>query len=149
MKTDYKQKATCRHIICLLLFTVVFLVSCNKMDENGALDGNWQMTEWRSASGDSIVATNESLHLYYTVKLNLLKFQIFSRPSTYVHTYFRHTGDSLIVTQAFSRPFDDVVPFDSLSAYGCPPDGRFHVDHLSHSTMVLSSSMGRMQFRKF
>lgn len=138
-----------RHILLAVCTLAVCVMSCDKTDENGLLDGNWQMTEWRTADGSTIIATNHTLHLYYTVKLNLLKLQIYGEEPTYVLAYFRHTADSLIVTQAFSRPYDDNLPIDSLSIYGCPPDGRFRITALNHSTLMLQSQDAILSFRKY
>ena len=138
-----------RLILMVLCIMASCVVSCDKMDENGPLDGNWQLTEWRTADGNTIVATNHTLRLYYTVKLNLLKLQIFGAEQTFVLAYFQHTTDSLIVTQAFARPYDDYLPLDSLSIYGCPPDGRFHITALSHNTLKLQSQDAILSFRKY
>lgn len=132
--------------ICIIASSIM---SCDKMDENGMLDGNWQMTEWRTTNGNTVVATNHTLRLYYTVKLNLLKFQIFGAESTYVLAYFNHTNDSLIITQAFARPYDDNLPLDSLAIYGCPADGRFRINRLNHNTLVLQSQDAILSFRKY
>lgn len=143
------MESRARHILSVLCIIASSIMSCDKLDENGLLDGNWQMTEWRTTDGNAIIATNNTLHLYYTVKLNLLKFQIFGAEQTYVLAYFRHTADSLIVTQAFARPYDDDLPLDSLSIYGCPSDGRFHITHLNHNTLVLQSQDAILSFRKY
>jgi len=134
----------------LLLITVICMTACNKMDENGALDGNWQLTEWRTATGDSIIATNHTRKIYYTVKYDILKFQDMLDASNYhCLAYFRHQADTLVVERAFSQPFDDVIPLDSLANYGCPANGRYLIRRLTHEHLVLSSDLGVLTFRKF
>ncbi len=140
MKTIYKL---------LVTMTVACMIACNKMDENGALDGNWQLTEWRTANGDSILATNRSCKIYYTFKLDLMKFQNMNDNNYYCLAYFRHQADTLVVERAFSQPFNDVIPFDSLANYGCPADGRYIINQLTHQRLVLCSSVGTLTFRKF
>ncbi len=130
-------------IICLL----ACLSSCeNKRDTNGDLGGMWQLTEWRDQA-DSVVATNEQ-QIYYHFQLELMKIQRIG-DGTYYLARFTHTQDSLIVDSIYNRPDEELVSFEDMREYGIPRDGRFHVDALSDSHLVLSSQEGTLTFRKY
>ena len=151
---DIKQKNSTRHIRTIttasIIIVMTIFLSCDKMDENGALDGNWQLTEWRDAETDSIIATRYTYKLYYTVKLNLIKFQDMGHiASPFCLAYFRHKGDSLMIDRAFIRPDDTDIPLDSLGKYGCPADGKFTILKLTHDNMTLKSELGTLHFRKY
>ncbi len=130
----------------LLLALVATLVSCeDRRGDLGDLAGMWQMTQWRDTT-DSVVATKEDA-IYYSFENYLMKVHRIG--DDYHLARFTHTGDSLIVTEAYSQPFDSIVPVSDLRVYGVPEDGRFHVDALSDDRMQLSGSEGTLSFRKY
>ena len=138
-------------VYIFISIAICILCSCDKLDENGNLDGNWQLTEWRDLKTDEVLETNETSKIYYTVKLNLLKMQDFSLrvSATTYNSQFCVRGDSLVLTQSYSRPLDNIVAFDSLAAYGCPADGRFKISTLTSTSLVLQTDNSRLSFRKF
>ncbi len=131
--------------LCLVASACLFTSCDNKRDTNGDLGGMWQLTQWRDAS-DSLIATNEDA-IYYSFELTLMKIQRKGYP-TYLAT-FSHTPDSLILTAAYLRPDETLVPFSSLALLGVPADGRFLVQTLNSSNMVLSGQSGTLVFRKY
>ena len=44
---------------------------------------------------------------------------------------------------------DSLVSLTDLARYGVPADGRFHIDVLTNDLMVLTSSEGTINFRKY
>ena len=142
------KKAT--YIIhCILLILLTSLSSCDewKWDENGDLDGMWQMTEWRDKATGNIIATNED-GIYYSFQLKLMKFQQTSS-DTYHLSYFTHAGNQLIVGKTIVWPDDEECPLTDLVQYGVPADGRFNIDALSKSRMQLSTDDVKLTFRKY
>ena len=133
----------------ILTIAIVLLTgSCDsKWDENGDLDGMWQMTEWRDKATNNVVKTNAD-SLYYCFQLKLMKIQNTSK-SPYYFSYFTHSGDELKVGKTYQYPDDKEVPLTDLSAYGVPTDGRFHIDVLNNKNMVLSSTTSTLSFRKY
>ncbi len=130
-------------IITAVLFC---LFSCENMrDHNGDLGGMWQLLEWKRDT--TVVATNED-GIYYHFELKLMKLQHIGDGYHYL-ARFTHTHDSLIVGEVYSQPFDSIVSISELKKFGVPEDGRFHVDALSDSHMILSSEEGTMKFRKY
>ncbi len=122
------------------------LLACdNKRDTNGDLGGMWQLTEWMQC--DTVRATNED-GIYYHFQLQLMKLQHIGHGHYYL-ARFTHMGDSLIVGEVYSQPFDSIVSISNLKDFGVPDDGRFHVDALTDSRMILSSGEGTMTFRKY
>ena len=125
-------------ILCALAFAgLAGVSSCEKMDDNGDLGGNWQLISWERLSDGSLVATNAD-SIFYTFQGKLMKTQRMSQPDFFLAT-FRTTADSLVMLIAPS----------ALSAYGVSPSGRFHFDHLSSSRLVLSTETSRLTFRKY
>ncbi len=132
----------------LFLITTVLccLLSCeNKRDHNGDLGGMWQLLEWRKDT--TVVATNED-GIYYHFQLKLMELRHLGDDYYYL-ARFTHTHDSLIVDEVYSQPFDSIVSISDLKDFGVPADGRFHIDALSDSHMILSSEEGSMRFRKY
>ncbi len=133
-----------KRTILMATAAIACLLACeNKRDTNGDLGGMWQLTEWRR---DTVVATNED-GIYYHFQLQLMKLQKLGQG--YHLARFAHTGDSLIVGEVYSQPFDSVVGRDELRIYGVPEDGKFHIDALTDSRMVLSGAEGTLTFRKY
>ncbi|MCD7721033.1 MAG: lipocalin-like domain-containing protein [Prevotellaceae bacterium] len=132
--------------LCLLA-ALASLASCdNKRDTNGDLGGMWQLTEWRDQR-DSLVATNKQ-QIYYSFQLELMKIQRIG-DGTYYLALFTHTQDSLIVLSIYNRPDEELVSLEDMREYGIPQDGRFHIDALSESHLVLSGQEGTLAFRKY
>ena len=142
------KKAT--HIIhCILLILLTSLSSCDewKWDENGDLDGMWQMTEWRDKATGNIIATNED-GIYYSFQLKLMKFQQ-TGSDTYHLSYFTHAGNQLIVGKTIVWPDDEECPLTDLAQYGVPSNGLFNIDALSKKRMQLSTDDAKLTFRKY
>ena len=140
-----------KHISILSLFlvlTAAVALSCSKMDDNGDLGGNWQLTEWRNTVADTVVATNSS-RIYFTVQKELVKLQCLDAAVYYLAT-FRHTADSLCLETIYQQPYDSVVaPSDLTATLGVDATGRFHIDALSSEYLVLSTPSARLTFRKY
>ena len=139
---------TAPYFISALCLSVTMLISsCEvKWDQNGDLDGMWQMTEWRDNTG-TILATKEQGY-YFCFQLQLLKFQESGKGAHYL-SYFTATHDSLIIGRTYEWPADSISPLSSLSKYGIPSDGRLHIDLLNSNHLILSSSEGILTFRKY
>ena len=133
--------------ILLLVLALAGVASCEKMDDNGDLGGNWQLTSWQRLSDGSVVATNAD-SIFYTFQGKLMKTQRMSQSDFFLAT-FRTTADSLVMLNIYASPYDSLVAPSALSAYGVSPSGRFHFDHLSSSRLVLSTETDRLTFRKY
>ncbi len=119
----------------------------SKWDENGDLDGMWQLTEWRDRTSGMVLKTNAD-SVYYCVQLKLIKFQNMAQQFYYL-CYFTQTPDSLIIGKVTTWPTNEEKAFTELAPYGVPANGRFHIDALSRKHMRLSSDDAFLTFRKY
>lgn len=145
-----KNNTIFKKTILLGLF-LCSLISCeNKRDINGDLDGMWQMIEWKNENG--ITIKDKKSRIFYNVQLKLIQFRDFNESAekkNVIHTYFRHTPDSLIIFHPVNYGTGQVIPLSDLKKYGVPEDGGFHIDALNENNMILSSEEGTLYFRKF
>lgn len=138
-----------------LLFTALISVlffSCDKVDCNGDLDGQWQMTEWTTPSGE-LVGNNE-MQIYYSFQLQMMGFQRLSATNNgRQRSSFENKGFAIRIydpIEYLGAGHDSILPMDVLSRYGVPSDGIMKIEHLSSQKMVLSSAeKGRLSFRKY
>lgn len=131
----------------IILFALVVISACEKVDCNGDLDGMWQLTSWQDLKTGQQVADKHS-KIFWHVKLALMQFNK-STEATYYLAHFRHTSDSLFVKDVYQSPHDTPASLDALAPYGVEADGKFHVEQLSGSRMVLRTVNHRLTFRKF
>lgn len=144
------MKRVCFLLISIFLCTPLF-VSCDKMDCNDGLDGQWQMYEWISPKGEMI--GGKELEIYYSFQLQMMMFQKLSVSSGYLLSSFQNNQTSIRVYDPIKykgNGHDNVLPMDTLSQYGVPLDGVMHVESLTSKNLVLSSrETGRLSFRKY
>ncbi len=136
-----------RLLLSISLFTVFY--SCDRMDKNGNLEGNWQMTTWiDKATGDTIA--DKTSYLYYTVRLEMIQFQQKYNPAFPCLAYFEHNGEEVILGKAYQNTAnsDSLVSISYLRCFGVSADGRFHVDYLSDEHLTLSNTDNILYFRK-
>lgn len=130
---------------------VSMLASCDKMDCNDGLDGQWQMYEWKSPAGE--VIAGKEMKLYYSFQLQMMMFQRLSSSSGYILSSFENRTTSIRVydpLKYIGAGHDSILSMDTLAYYGVPMDGIMKVEKLTGSTLVLSSSeMGTLSFRKY
>ena len=138
----YKVHYFLPFILCL----AVFLACDRKTDENGDLDGMWQLTEWRDRATGQVLKTNEA-NIYYCVQLKLIKFQ--NGGHGYYLSNFTHTPENLTIGKTVYWPGDEERPLSELAPYGVPNDGRFHIDVLTGNRMQLSTGEHTLVFRKY
>lgn len=128
-----------------------FFVSCDKLDRNGDLDGQWQMYEWRSPNGE--IVGNTELQIYYSFQLEMMMFQKLSVSSGYLLSSFQNEGNRIYVFDPIKykgNGHDEILPMDTLMLYGVPLNGVMYIDSLTPRTLVLSSvETGRLCFRKY
>lgn len=135
----------------LLAFLSVLFLSCDKVDCNGDLDGQWQMTEWISPEGD-LIGGNE-MEVYYSFQLQMMMFQKLSESSGQQRASFEYMDSSIRIYAPFEyagNGHDKILPMDVLQRYGVPGDGIMKIDHLSPRKLVLTSAeTGKLTFRKY
>ena len=130
----------------------VLLFSCDKVDCNGDLDGQWQMIEWTSPNGEFV--GNNEMQIYYSFQLQMMGFQRLSATNNgRQRSSFDNQGSSIRIYDPIEyqgHGHDKILSMDVLSRYGVPSDGMMKIEHLSPQKMVLSSTeKGRLTFRKY
>lgn len=148
------MKMKAKNFILLFLISLLALsvsVSCDKMECNDGLDGQWQMLEWKSPSGQ--VVGGKEMRLYYSFQLQMMMFQRLSTSSGYLLSSFERRPADIRVYDPVKYAgggHDDILPMDTLTYYGVPTDGIMKIEHLTGNTLVLSSEeMGTLTFRKY
>ncbi len=136
----------------LLFFSSLFLFSsCNKLECNDGLDGQWQMLEWTSPSGELV--GGKEMKIYYSFQLQMMYFQKLSSPSgTQLSSFENHKTHIRIFDpiRYAGGGHDEILSMDVLAKYGVPSDGIMEVETLAGSRLVLrSKQMGTLTFRKY
>ena len=140
----------------LLFFVAVTLlcISCDKMDCNNGLDGQWQMTEWKLPNGD---VKESKPQIYYCFQLDMM---IFKRPSNNSSNQFaqhispfENKGSHIVVKAPLKYVgggHDVELPMSELKVYGVPENGDMTVEELTSDRLVLRSDQyGTLIFRKY
>lgn len=142
-----------------ILYFIIFLTfiagiaSCSKQDCNGDLDGMWQLIEWKDSEG-SVIATKAD-KIFYSFQLQMMRFDRKTTPGLYCLSSFEYQGDRIrifrpITVDSENLGHDRVHEMSYLSPVGVPSDGVMHIDRLSSTELVLSSTdTGVLQFRKY
>ena len=145
------------------LLTASLLSSCDKMPENGKLDGMWQLLEVdykKTGSADSIVNTKDK-QIYWAVQFKLISIR--NAPYTPIveglteetMARFRHQGDSILIDEIYlHRRSEDVLVSSEettlFRTFGIDGNkARFKIEKLSDDQLYLSSGYARLAFRKF
>lgn len=132
------------------ILILLCLLACDKMDDNGKLDGNWQLTRWTDNATGEVKADNSS-KIFYTVKLQLIQFADQSSDDWPFIATFSHKGDSLILTNIYAHRAntDSIASATDLQRFGVSSDGRFAINELTGSRMTLRNSTNTLTFRKY
>ena len=127
----------------LPLVLLAVLCGCENKRDSSDLAGQWQLLEWRDASGKTVGTKEDGI--YYRFQLSLLQLE-FSYYCKYVET-----PDSLILLGAYKNKYnvDTQVPFSEIAEFGIPQDGRFGIDALNGDDLVLSGKSGVLRFRRY
>lgn len=127
----------------LPLVLLAVLCGCENKRDSSDLAGQWQLLEWRDASGKTVGTKEDGI--YYRFQLSLLQLE-FSYYCKYVET-----PDSLILLGAYKNKYnvDTQVSFSEIAEFGIPQDGRFGIDALNGDDLVLSGKSGVLRFRRY
>lgn len=155
-----------KKILTSLLLSLLFVSACDKLPENGDLDGMWQLTELSEAAADGSgygePRNMKSERIYWCVQLRLLS--ILRRDGTQNPTNgkteetlcrFVHAGGSFRITEMYYhyRSSDELITdeaFEGLAFTGVHGNkAEFRVEKLNGKEMILCSDQSRLVFRKF
>ena len=134
-----------------MAFMSVLFFSCDKIDCNGDLDGQWQMYEWQSPEGELV--GGKEMQIYYSFQLQMMMFQKLSVSSGYLLSSFENRNTSILIYDPIkykANGHDEILPMDTLRQYGVPFDGMMKIDRLSGDTLILHSrETGRLCFKRY
>jgi len=127
----------------LPLGLLAVLCGCENKRDSSDLAGQWQLLEWRDASGKTVGTKEDGI--YYCFQLSLLELDATR------YCKYQQTPDSLILQGAYKNKYnvDTQVPFSEFAEYGIPQDGRFGIDALNDDDLVLSGKSGVLRFRRY
>lgn len=134
---------------CLTGLLVLLAGACEtKYDQNGDLDGMWQMLRWEDTADNRVHADKQD-GIYYCFQLNLMKIWKSDNMQFYYLSKFTHKQDSLYIHEVYSYPGDSVRAIKDMAPYGVPSGGKFRIESLSSDKMTLSNGTTRLTFRKY
>lgn len=126
-------------------------VSCDKIDDLGGLEGQWQLTEWIDAGGQ--LYANQDIQIYYRFQLGLIAFHKVSQPDGFVHARFENKDGAIRIYSPFEyggAGHSNILSMATLQKYGVPQNGMMKIEELTSSKLVLSSpDVGTLSFRKY
>ena len=160
--SDMKQSRLLSFFLSLSFLLAV--VGCDKVPDNGRLDGMWQLM---AAERDGVVEDMKPQKRYWCIRYNLLQLSGVGVQDHYAH--FEREGETLRLfdfcyfsNNATEADDNEWIPYeerDVLLQWGLVPlpdnsrPGRitqtFHIDVLNASDMVLSADGYTLRFRRF
>ena len=158
-----KSNMASRILSLLLLVASGFLISCDKLPDNGNLDGMWQLMTVEDGDEKSVKDTK----VYWSIRTNLV--QLSSIDGTRMYAHFEKMGKAfemydLCYNSKNANPTDnnEWIPFEDreilfrfgiLAEKDAQRSGRLHqlfrVETLTENTMVLCADTYKLRFRKF
>ena len=155
-----------KYIVGILLVLVLGIYSCDKLPQNGELDGMWHLQRMRHLSAALQEEEDVSQQqIYWCVQLDLLQIKskkrlMYRDETTGKSTYnafcrFEHNGTTLNINKVFlSFDVADSLLTDQTTRImepygivGCADS--FHIEHLGSKRLILVSDDKRLEFRKF
>ncbi|MGM9713972.1 MAG: lipocalin-like domain-containing protein [Prevotella sp.] len=148
----------------LFLIFLLSVVGCDKVPDNGRLDGMWQLM---AVERDGVVTDTKAQKRYWSIRYNLLQLNGVGVQDHYAH--FEREGDMLRLfdfcyfsNNATEADDNEWIPYEErevLLQWGLEPvrdDSRpgritqtFRINVLDASSMVLSSADYTLRFRRF
>lgn len=139
------------HILFILVAAILTMASCDKWDCNGALDGMWQLMEWRDKD-NNVKATKEDM-IFYSFQLQMASFRKQSGGEFYISSMLEVKPEQIrIYNPATYRGdgHDEIKEMSILSICGVPEDGIFKIQVLTGSKMELKTNAEDiLVFRKY
>lgn len=150
-----------RLIFCVAAISA--FMACDKISENGNLDGQWQVMEIRyqtETGGYDSVVDKKSEQIYWMFQLDLMGIRAkvpgqFELSDNY-RSRFSHVGNRLNVFDIYYHEWNvkDSLVTDEASTIFYPYGIRgnkvsFEVEQLTHDKMRLRSDYAILSFRKF
>lgn len=150
-----------KQILAILAVVAMTLMSsCDKLPENGALDGRWQLMErYTHATPEALDYTvredMKAKRIYWAFQLKLLSIKTYTSSLNEILARFRHTGSTLELPQIYIHlgARDSLLTdpaTEALVPIGIHGNATtFDVIRLNGKQMILRSEQDSLVFRKF
>ena len=129
--------------IYLFVALIVLLSSCTKRDDNGLLGGNWQL----------------SSTVYFSVYTDLAQWRDTRDWSARYMSYFRHSGDSLVLTLTDGTPGmykndgSNDTPITSAAEipakFHVPANFGYRIQRLTSDSLILEAQGDVVRLRRY
>lgn len=143
-----------KKILYLMLLTIA-LAACDKLPENGDLDGQWQLTELheRHHTGpeDNGQYDVREQRIYWNFQLRMLQIQ--TTVGQY-NAYFSHLDNRLVIPEIYRKEQNNDIPLTDPTTTELAYTGirgntaNFKVNKLGKRQMILTSETDSLVFRK-
>lgn len=132
-----------KRVKIIVLFFVLFLASsCEKMSDNGKLDGMWQlMSIEHNGTTEHLKDRTQNSHLYYCLQMNLICLQYYGGGGE--QGIIKFTGDSLHIEIGVIKK-ENIIPFGMKNV-----KESFAVEVLNENNLILKSVESRLTLRRF
>lgn len=149
-------------ILIALLSLLLLPAACDKAPENGALDGQWRLTEIHTktlptAPGYNQVTVKRNAHVYWNVQLRLIQFTSDEPDNPFngsAFARFTYVGDRLSLDQLYisTHGRDSLVTdpaskaFESIGIRGNAT--TYRIARLTSTQLILCSDLDSLVLRK-
>lgn len=156
------MKKYIKYILFLLIMTTT--IACDKVPNNGNLDGMWQLM---SIEENGTVTSTKDRQVYWSIRTNLVQLSLYDGFRLFSH--FERTGNDITLYDFCHESINEQASdndawiekeeIEILTQWGIFPEedtvrpGRltqtFHFELLNSDNMILSSGKYKLIFRKF
>lgn len=147
-----------KHLIVSIFSLLCLCTACDKMPQNGALDGQWQLLQVTSLSDQSAQDVKADM-VYLRFSLDLMEIYT---PRTTLNgktnstmAHFRYEGNTLAITDLYIHYRDKDTPLtmplpEALQRIGLREVPQtFTITALTSDRLILQDSKVSLTFRKF
>lgn len=141
--------------ILYLMSLAIALAACDKLPENGDLDGQWQLTELHerhhAAPEDDGQYDVREQRIYWNFQLRMLQIQ--TTVGQY-NAYFSHRDNRLVIPEIYRKEQNNDIPLTDPATTELAYTGirgntaNFKVNKLGKRQMILTSETDSLVFRK-
>ena len=140
--------------IFAIILSCIVLISCElETSDNGALDGNWQMRQIDTLSTGGMCDMSQS-SIYWGFENKVLQLRDIDKGNLKIFFRFKRDEDNLTIYEPYKHiTKDEVVALENnelLLPFGIiRTQDTFHVECLTHHTLILTNDAYRLHFRKY
>lgn len=143
---------------------ILYLTSCDKLDDNGPFCGYWLLTDIEGPDGalgepsknndvhvnTDIIDVNSQNVVTISVRNELLVIHDMARPGFYFCTFTRDSHSLQLLSVYYNDGSNDsLIHFEDIPAsYYVPADGHYDIVNLDSKSMILAYDNLTLTFKK-